>query len=37
MDKMKTALVAIAKNEDLYINEWIEYNLKIGFSDIIVF
>jgi hypothetical protein len=34
---MKSALVAIAKNEDEYINEWINYNLKIGFDNIIIF
>lgn len=33
----KTALVAIAKDEDRYIDEWIEYNLKIGFDDIFIY
>jgi len=34
---MKVALVCVAKNEDLYIQEWIDYNLKLGFDDIIIF
>ncbi len=34
---MKVALVCIAKNEDNYINEWINYHLKIGFDDIFVY
>lgn len=34
---MKTALVCIAKNEDYYINEWIQYHLKLGFDDIFVY
>ncbi len=34
---MKTALVCIAKNEDYYIDEWIKYHLKLGFSDIHVY
>lgn len=34
---MKTALVAIAKNEDLYIQEWIDYHFKLGFDDIIIY
>lgn len=35
--KYKTALVCIAKNEDNYLDEWIQYNLKIGFSDIFIY
>ena len=35
--KKKIALVCIAKNEDLYIQEWIDYHLKIGFDAIHVF
>lgn len=34
---MKVALVCIAKNEDLYIKEWIDYHLKLGFDDIIIY
>lgn len=34
---MKSALVCIAKNEDNYIQEWIEYNLKLGFDSIFVY
>ncbi len=34
---MKIALVAIAKNEDHYINEWIRYNLKLGFTKIFIY
>lgn len=30
------ALVCIAKDEDHYIQEWIDYNLKLGFSDIYI-
>lgn len=33
----KTALVCIAKNEDNYINEWIDYHKKIGFDDIFIY
>ena len=31
------ALVCIAKNEDNYIQEWIDYHLKLGFSGIYVY
>lgn len=34
---MKTALVCIAKNEDLYIEEWINYHIKIGFDEIFIY
>lgn len=34
--KCKCALVCIAKNEDYYIQEWIDYHLKLGFSDVYV-
>jgi hypothetical protein len=34
---MKTALVCIAKNEDHYIQEWIDYHLKLGFDKIIIY
>lgn len=29
---MKTAICAIAKNEDKYIDEWIQYHWKLGFD-----
>jgi hypothetical protein len=35
--KKKIALVCIAKLEDLYIQEWIDYHLKLGFNDIHIF
>lgn len=34
---MKTALVCIARNENRYIDEWIQYHLKLGFDKIFVF
>jgi hypothetical protein len=34
---MKVALVCIAKNEDFYIKEWVEYHKKIGFDTIFIF
>ena len=34
---MKVALVCIAKNEDNYIEEWINYHKKIGFDDIFIY
>jgi hypothetical protein len=34
---MKVALVCVAKNEDLYIEEWIKYHIKIGFDKIFVY
>jgi hypothetical protein len=34
---MKIALICIAKNEDNYIQEWIDYNLKLGFDDIFIY
>ena len=34
---MKTALVCIAKNEDHYIDEWIEYYLKLGIDHIFIY
>lgn len=37
MIKTKTAVVCIAKNEDRYIQEWIDYNLKLGFDDIYIY
>lgn len=34
---MKIALVCIAKNEDYYLDEWLEYNYKLGFDRIIMY
>ena len=34
---MKVALVCVAKNEDNYIQEWINYYLKLGFDDIFIY
>lgn len=34
---MKTALVCIAKNEDHYIDEWLAYHLKLGFTQLFVY
>jgi hypothetical protein len=34
---MKVALVCIAKNEDNYINEWVDYHLKLGFDTIFIY
>ena len=34
---MKIALVRIAKNEDDYIEEWVNYHLKLGFSKIFIY
>ncbi len=34
---MKIALVCVAKDEDNYIKEWIDYNLKVGFDDIFIY
>ena len=33
---MKVAIIAIAKNEQLYIQEWIDYHLNLGFDKIII-
>ncbi len=35
--KEKIALVCIAKNEDHYIDEWIDYHKKLGFDDIFIY
>jgi hypothetical protein len=37
MNSSKIALVCIAKNEDPYIQEWIKYNLKLGFDKIFIY
>ena len=34
---MKVALVCIAKNEENYIQEWINYHKKIGFDNIFIY
>lgn len=34
---MKTALVCIAKDEDDYLKEWVDYHLRIGFDEIFVY
>jgi len=34
---MKVALTCIARDEDNYIEEWINYNLKLGFDDIFIY
>lgn len=34
---MKTVLVCIAKNEDHYIEEWIDYQHKLGFDKVIMY
>lgn len=36
-NKMKVALVCIAKNEDSYIDEWVDYHLPLGFDQIFVY
>jgi hypothetical protein len=35
--KKKIALVCMAKNEDYYLQEWINYHLKLGFDGIHIF
>ena len=34
---MKVALVCVAKNEDNYIDEWLNYYIKLGFDHIFVY
>ena len=34
---MKVALVCVAKSEDYYLDEWLDYNHKIGFDKIIMY
>ena len=34
---MKIALVCIAKDEDRYIEEWVSYNKKLGFDEIVMY
>ena len=33
---MRTAIACMAKNEDLYIKEWVDYHLALGFDKVIV-
>lgn len=33
----KSVLICIAKDEDNYIEEWIDYNHKIGFDEIVIY
>lgn len=32
----KVAIIAIAKNEDLYLQEWIDWHLGLGFDNIVI-
>ena len=34
---MKVNLVAVAKNESRYIQEWLDYHQKLGFNEIIIY
>ena len=34
---MKVVLVCIAKDEDNYVEEWLDYNHKLGFDEIIMY
>lgn len=36
MDTIKICLIAIAKNEEQFIDEWINYHLNLGFDHIII-
>lgn len=36
-DKMKVALVCIAKDEDNYLGEWIDYHILLGVDEIFVY
>ena len=33
---LKTAIIAIAKNENQYINEWLDYHFNLGFDAVIL-
>lgn len=35
--RFKSILCCIAKNEDNYINEWVEYHLKLGFDRVVIY
>ena len=34
---MSTAICAIAKNENLYLKEWVEYHKNIGINKIFIY
>ena len=34
---MKTAICAIAKHENVYINDWVNYHLNLGFDHIYIY
>ena len=34
---MKIALICIAKNEDSYLYEWLQYHLRLGFDEVFVY
>jgi len=34
---MRSAVLCIANNEDHYMDEWIQYHLTVGFSEVFVF
>lgn len=36
-NKFKVALVGIAKAEENYLKEWVDYHLKIGFDEIFIY
>lgn len=37
MSNIRVALVCIAKNEDYYLEEWVNYNFKLGFDHIFIY
>lgn len=37
MTNMRTSICCIAKNEDLYIDEWINYHKKLGFDHFFIY
>ena len=37
MSTIKVALVCVAKSEDYYLEEWLDYNHKLGFDKIIMY
>ena len=36
-ESLRVALICIARNEDNYINEWIDYHLKLGVDEIFIY
>jgi hypothetical protein len=34
---MRVSLVCVAKNEDRYVEEWVDYHTKIGFDEIVMY